>query len=90
MSGDARRMRSLYRYEDAEENLTWVTESLGNDYFEENKMHLKTDKKNLSSSLWEKKISLLLLKLTKYYSCRILRFRGMHLISENLLTKKSP
>lgn len=38
MSGDARRMRSLYRYEDAEENLTWVTESLGNDYFEENKI----------------------------------------------------
>lgn len=31
-------MRSLYRYEDAEENLTWVTESLGNDYFEENKI----------------------------------------------------
>ncbi|KUY29381.1 hypothetical protein [Elizabethkingia ursingii] len=38
LSGDARRMRSLYRYEDAEENLTWVTESLGNDYFEENKI----------------------------------------------------
>lgn len=36
ISGDARRMRSLYRYEDAEENLNWVIEGLGNDYFEAN------------------------------------------------------
>ena len=61
MSGDARRMRSLYRYEDAEENLTWVTESLGNDYFEENKIP-KDRQKNLSSLLWEKKTCLLPLK----------------------------
>ncbi|MBV8325180.1 hypothetical protein [Chryseobacterium sp.] len=38
ISGDARRMRSLYRYEDEEKNLTWIIKSLGEDYFTNNRI----------------------------------------------------
>lgn len=33
ISGDARRMRSLYKYEDLQENIGWVLDSFGVEYF---------------------------------------------------------
>ena len=33
ISGDGRRMRSLYRYEDLQDNITWIRERMGDDYF---------------------------------------------------------
>ena len=33
ISGDARRMRSLYKYEDAQDNVSWVVKNFGADYF---------------------------------------------------------
>lgn len=36
ISGDARRMRSAYRYDDSQDDLTWVITNLGTRYFDEN------------------------------------------------------
>lgn len=33
ISGDARRMRQLYKYEDLQDNIVWIREKVGDDYF---------------------------------------------------------
>ena len=33
ISGDSRRMRSLYKYEDTQDNIAWIRERIDDDYF---------------------------------------------------------
>jgi hypothetical protein len=42
ISGDGRRMRSLYRYEDLQDNIAWIRERVEDDYFI--KMNISKDK----------------------------------------------
>ena len=42
ISGDGRRMRSLYRYEDLQDNIAWIRERVEDDYF--TKMNIPKDK----------------------------------------------
>lgn len=42
ISGDGRRMRSLYKYEDLQDNIAWIRERVGDDYFI--KMEIPPDK----------------------------------------------
>lgn len=42
ISGDSRRMRSLYKYEDTQDNIAWIRERIDDDYF--TKMGIPEDK----------------------------------------------
>ncbi|MCL1665836.1 hypothetical protein M2T78_16335 [Elizabethkingia ursingii] len=75
LSGDARRMRSLYHYEDAEEKLGWIRESLGDDFFEENSIpsdrqkefiHFVMGKEELHIPIKEKNIGAVKFAFSRY------------------------
>ncbi|MDX8571851.1 hypothetical protein OZ666_09165 [Elizabethkingia sp. HX QKY] len=75
LSGDARRMRSLYHYEDAEEKLGWIRESVGNNFFEENSIpkdrqtefiHFVMGKEELHIPIKEKNIDAVKFALSRY------------------------
>ncbi|MDV3509033.1 hypothetical protein CMU89_18745 [Elizabethkingia anophelis] len=75
LSGDARRMRSLYHYEDAEEKLGWIRESVGNNFCEENSIpknrqtefiHFVMGREELHIPLKEKNIDAVKFALSRY------------------------
>ncbi|MCT4035654.1 hypothetical protein HZQ14_19725 [Elizabethkingia anophelis] len=75
LSGDARRMRSIYRYEDAEENIIWITECIGSEYFEENNIpksrqkefiQFVMGKEELYTFIKEKNIDAIKFSLSRY------------------------
>ncbi|HIB8179653.1 TPA: hypothetical protein ACWX1I_001034 [Elizabethkingia anophelis] len=75
LSGDARRMRSLYHYEDAEEKLSWIRENVGNNFFEENSIpkdrqtefiHFVMGREELHIPIKEKNIDAVKFALSRY------------------------